>query len=67
MIDPELKLVDFTVEFVVSTLCPVIRNNYTQDELEAMINNVNIAIKVMPKEVAAAEEAIRPGNYTPTH
>ena len=59
VIDPELKLVDFTVEFVVSTLCPVVKNNYTQDELEAMISNVRVAVKVMPKEVAAAEEAIR--------
>lgn len=58
-IDPELKLVDFTVEFVVSSLCPVIRNNYTPDDLDEMVRNVRIAIKVMPKEVSAAQEAIR--------
>ncbi len=59
VIDPELKLVDFTVEFVVSSLCPVIRNNYTQEDLEMMMNNTKLAIKVMPKEVGAAEEAIK--------
>ncbi|WP_229709896.1 YkgJ family cysteine cluster protein [Vulcanisaeta souniana] len=59
IIDPELKLVDFTVEFVVSSLCPVIRNNYTQEDLETMMSNTKLAIKVMPKEVGAAEEAIK--------
>ena len=59
VIDPELKLVDFTVEFVVSTLCPVIKNNYTQEDLEMMIGNIKIAVKVMPREVAAAKEAIK--------
>jgi Fe-S-cluster containining protein len=59
VIDPELKIVDFTVEFVVSSLCPVIRNNYTPDDLETIARNVKIAIKAMPKEVDAAQEAIR--------
>ncbi|MCG2895106.1 MAG: YkgJ family cysteine cluster protein [Vulcanisaeta sp.] len=59
IIDPELKLVDFTVEFVVSSLCPVIRNNYTPEDLELMSRNIKIAIKAMPREVEAAQEAIR--------
>nr|WP_069808041.1 YkgJ family cysteine cluster protein [Vulcanisaeta thermophila] len=59
VIDPELKLVDFDVEFVVSSLCPVIKNNYSMEDLELMSRNVRVAVKVMPKEVNAAEEAIR--------
>ncbi len=59
IIDPELKVVDFNVEFVISSLCPVIKNNYTPDDLELMIRNIKIAMKAMPKEVDAAQEAIR--------
>ncbi|MFB6470923.1 MAG: YkgJ family cysteine cluster protein [Vulcanisaeta sp. AZ3] len=58
-IDPELKIVDFTVEFVVSNLCPVIKNNYTIDDLDEIIRNVRVAVRVMPKEVNAAQEAVR--------
>ncbi|MGC8543010.1 MAG: YkgJ family cysteine cluster protein [Vulcanisaeta sp.] len=59
IIDPELKVVDFNVEFVISSLCPVIKNNYTPDDLELMMRNIKIAMKAMPKEVDAAQEAIR--------
>lgn len=59
IIDPELKLVDFTVEFVVSSLCPVIKNNYSLEDLEFIAHNVKVAVKVMPNEVNAAQEAIK--------
>lgn len=59
VIDPELKLVDFTVEFVISSLCPVIKNNYSPEDLEFIARNVKIAVKVMPNEVNAAQEAIK--------
>jgi Fe-S-cluster containining protein len=57
-VDPQDKSVDFTVEFVVSTLCPVTRE-YSRREAEAIVRSRQIAVRVMPNEARAALETIR--------
>ncbi len=58
-IEPELKMVDFTVEFVVSNVCPAIKTRFTDDELILIARNQNLARKYMPLEYLAAQESIR--------
>lgn len=58
IVDPVTRTVDFTAEFVVSSLCPVVRESYDRREVEAMASNPRIAIKVMRGEVEAALEAL---------
>jgi hypothetical protein len=38
---------------------PTESSNYTPEDLELMSRNIKIAIKAMPREVEAAQEAIR--------
>ncbi len=56
IIDRERKAIYFTYEIGISKACPQIRKLYNDFELKLLIENDEIAKKVMPNEYQACEE-----------
>jgi len=57
-VNPEDRSINFTVRFVVSSLCPVIKG-YSEREVEAIVRSGRVAVRIMENEIRAAMETIR--------
>ncbi len=59
IVDRDTRSIFFTYEIGISKACPQIRKTYTDDEIELLSTNPEVARKLMSQEYEACEEFLR--------